>query len=445
MARAKIYLNTRFKSSDGGYYVKLRITANRVSRYYPTDHRKYAEDGKIAEDLKLDRTFTEKEFNRIYNGVEIVKKKVGDERLPVAKPIKRTNTEELYRMAFRSFESKAEDCIKRMKVFTFEGFERLFLVNREANNSLTSIYNEKIKHLKSNEQFGTAETYQNAINSINEFKLNLKLADITPELLNAYEKGMLKSDKSRTTISMYTRTLRTIFNEAIEDGLITQDHYPFRVRRSQKKKYAPPSAKNIKKALTFEQITKLYFYTSPLAAVQKAVDFWKLSYLCNGMNFSDLLSLRWKNIEGDYIVFTRKKTEETKEKSETITVHIKDDAREIIRKYSHPSINTENYIFPILNNKMDSQTAHKTAKNFICYTNKKLKQVAKDLKLPHFSTYSARHSFATTLKKNNASIELIREALGHSSATTTKNYLDSFDKETIKDATDVLIPKNKTA
>ena len=49
-------------------------------------------------------------------------------------------------------------------------------------------------------------------------------------------------------------------------------------------------------------------------------------------------------------------------------------------------------------------------------------------------TYTARHSFATVLKKSGVNIALISEALGHSDLATTQIYLDSFDNEQIDDA-----------
>jgi site-specific recombinase XerD len=47
--------------------------------------------------------------------------------------------------------------------------------------------------------------------------------------------------------------------------------------------------------------------------------------------------------------------------------------------------------------------------------------------------YTARHSFATILKKKGHSVELISELLGHSDIKTTQIYLGSFDDAT-KDA-----------
>jgi integrase/recombinase XerD len=46
------------------------------------------------------------------------------------------------------------------------------------------------------------------------------------------------------------------------------------------------------------------------------------------------------------------------------------------------------------------------------------------------TTYSARHSFSTMLKRSGASTEFIGESLGHKDKRTTENYLDSFEDET---------------
>jgi integrase len=43
-----------------------------------------------------------------------------------------------------------------------------------------------------------------------------------------------------------------------------------------------------------------------------ARDVWVLLYRCNGANFADLLRMKWSQIDGDYIFFTRKKNESTR-------------------------------------------------------------------------------------------------------------------------------------
>ena len=51
------------------------------------------------------------------------------------------------------------------------------------------------------------------------------------------------------------------------------------------------------------------------------------------------------------------------------------------------------------------------------------------------STYTARHSFATMLKRSGVSISFISESLGHRDVRTTESYLADFEKdERVKNA-----------
>lgn len=43
--------------------------------------------------------------------------------------------------------------------------------------------------------------------------------------------------------------------------------------------------------------------------------------------------------------------------------------------------------------------------------------------------HTARHSFATVLKRAGANIAYISESLGHQDMKTTENYLASFERE----------------
>ena len=56
-------------------------------------------------------------------------------------------------------------------------------------------------------------------------------------------------------------------------------------------------------------------------------------------------------------------------------------------------------------------------------------RVAEALGIDHISTYTARHSFATVLKRAGANIAYISESLGHQDLKTTENYLASFERD----------------
>jgi len=49
------------------------------------------------------------------------------------------------------------------------------------------------------------------------------------------------------------------------------------------------------------------------------------------------------------------------------------------------------------------------------------------------TTYVARHTFSTVLKRSGATTEYIQEALGHTDVKTAENYLDSFEKKVKKE------------
>jgi site-specific recombinase XerD len=78
---------------------------------------------------------------------------------------------------------------------------------------------------------------------------------------------------------------------------------------------------------------------------------------------------------------------------------------------------------------MDTIVQKRTIQNVIRLTNKKMSEISKALDFEKISTYTARHSYATVLKRSGANIVFISESLGHSDLRTTENYLASFEKE----------------
>lgn len=55
--------------------------------------------------------------------------------------------------------------------------------------------------------------------------------------------------------------------------------------------------------------------------------------------------------------------------------------------------------------------------------------IGQELGIGAILTYTARHSFATVLKRAGANIAYISESLGHQDLKTTENYLAAFEKE----------------
>lgn len=330
-------------------------------------------------------------------------------------------------------EVKAHDVIKSLPAFSFEKFERIFLENEGAVDSVTSAFNDYIKELKAEGRIGTAVSYDNAKVSFNKFQPGLTFSDITKSLLTQYEKWMLDNGKSKATIGIYTRSLRTIFNRANIDRSL----YPFGDGRD---KYSIPSGRNFKKALSIEEIAQIFNYKpAPGSAEEMAKDYWIFVYLCNGLNIKDLCRLKRKDIDGNVLTYERAKTSRSKRGADKIVISLKPEAKTIITKWGQHSISPYNYLFPHLNKSMSPEIERAVIQQLIKLINKNMKGIARKLSIEKpITTYYARHSFATILKRSGASTEFISEALGHSDMKTTKNYLASFEAEAIHKTTDAL-------
>lgn len=404
-----IYIDKAHPQNNNTCRISIRITFNRKRKYYSTPYCLSIQD--FAEAMGKPLSKEEKK--------ELIKK-YGKNNFP-----KKTKSQlKEIGLELQAYENKAASIIKRLPVFTFELFERHFLTNRIENDKISNSFDEAIITLKNNGQLGTSISYGCAKKSLESFNPNLRFTDITPELLRKYERWMLGNEKSFTTISMYLRHLRTIFNIAISNELVPKEIYPFGKRR-----YEIPTGNNKKKAIPLSEIAKIYNYeVDPATTKAMAKDYWLFSYFSNGMNFKDICLLKYKNIKGNILEFERAKTMRTKRKVEPIHVIITEDVKRIIETRGNKNTAPDNYIFPVLTKGITAERQRQLIQQIIHVVNDHMKVIAKDLGIEsNLSTYTARHAFSTILQRSGVSTSFISEALGHSNEKTTQNYLAGFE------------------
>lgn len=392
------YLWKHHFDKSGKCAVKIRVTFQRTVKYYPTGISLTPDDFKRAMTAIRKTEEARHNYNRIH-----------------------------------AFESKAIKAAEALPAFTFNQFENLYLQNRDAVNSVSYAFDQYVNDLKAQSRIGTAVAYETAKNSLNEFKEGLKFADITPQLLRKYESWMLSQGKSKTTVGIYLRALRTIYNAANLDKSL----YPF---GDGKGRYSIPTGRNVKKALTLDEVSQIFHYQPEPGTIEEmARDYWVFIYLCNGMNVKDLCLLKRKNVKGDKITFVRAKTSRSKKESSEIVVSLKPEAKAIILKWGQVNLDPEAYLFPHLNKNMTPERQREVYQQVTKNINKYMKKIAEKLEInKDVTTYYARHSFATILKRTGASVEMIGELLGHSDTKTTRSYLAGFETEAIHKATDAL-------
>lgn len=331
------------------------------------------------------------------------------------------------RIEMAEIERKALDCVAKIVPYSFVVFEREFFRAAPGEQTLAMAYENYIAELRSNEQYGTAKSYQDSNNTLKRFRpCKLRFEDITKEFLNDFEKWMVEKGRSLSTVGIYLRPLRTIFNIAIERGVVRPELYPFGRR-----KYVIPTGRNIKRALNIDQIRQIAQYkTEPGSSLEKAKDFWMFSYLCNGMNMADIARLRWSNVSAETISFQREKTKRTK-RDNPITIVVVRNARinELIQKWGRAVAKPYNgYLFDILDVADQGEPARLKVELFTHFVNEWMKDLGKELGFDlSLTTYVARHSFATILVRSGAPLALAKQTLGHASIATTEKYFAGFD------------------
>jgi integrase/recombinase XerD len=396
------YLDTRREKQNKKYPVRLRVftPAPRKQKLYPTKFE-----------------FTKDEFSSVW---ETTKPRIEN------KELRRVMQTEL---------NHADSIASKISPFTFEIFEKkLFRLSKEGSNVLYH-YEQAIQTLLSNGQISTASNYGLSRKSLLSFiehekgkaPSSILFHDITSDFLRRYEYHLVNNlNQSRTTVSIYLRVLRTIFNNAIKENDIEKVVYPFG-----KDKYKVPSVQNVKKAFSKEELKVLFDAQPQTPEQEKAKDFWFLSYACYGMNIKDIAQLKFKDLDKNSFKYYRAKTINTnKGELKPITVELNEYTKGIIEKYKNKSEAPEDYVFSIIDKHDTNVTKYKKIKNFTSFINQAMKKLAKNNGVTgEISTYWARHSFAFNAILEGASMELISEVLNHSDMKTTIGYFKGFPSE----------------
>ena len=297
---------------------------------------------------------------------------------------------------------------------------------KSSSLSIAEIFLEHLKFLQSCKRTGYMLSIRQTYNSLLKFNgtLDIPFSEIDVNWLRRYEGWLRKSNKSENTIGIRFRNLRMIYNKAIEKGAVKKELYPF-----DSYKVSKLHKETIKRAIVKDDIKRVLnynvngrdFYTS------LAIALFSFSYYMGGINFVDMAYLQGSNIIDGRLVYYRKKT------SKLINLPMNHEAMEIISRYN---TGLTGYIFPILSfahntEQMKLNRLHKVSTE----VNKALKLIGQELGLPiKLTTYVARHSFATVLKRAGVSTSIISESLGHSSEKITQIYLDSFENSQINEA-----------
>lgn len=315
--------------------------------------------------------------------------------------------------------------------FSVEEFEAK-LRKKVKKTTVFNFFDEVIENMIKAGRIGNGKAYRDAKSSLFNFRKgkDLTFRELDLAMLTHYEQYMRERKVVGNTLGAYFRAIRAIYNKAITEGYVLKANYPFEDYKVSKLK-----SDVSKRAISHDAIKALgNLDLSKHTHLIDSRNYFMFSFYCMGINFIDLSQLRWSNVEGGRIQYTRSKT------SKKFNFKMLEPAIEILKYYKDGT--TDDYVFPILNTER-----HATPVSINNRIKKKLKQMNKDLKelgalaniKTKLTTYVARHSAATVLKRGGSSTPVIQELMGHSTERQTQTYLDNIENEALDLALEGLI------
>ena len=286
-----------------------------------------------------------------------------------------------------------------------------------------------ISYLKKEGRHSTAHIYQSAIHAFSKFcgMEDVPFSLLTRTCLRRYEQHLYGRGLKPNTVSTYLRMLRSIYNRGVEEG------HAWYVPRLFHEVYTGVDVLQ-KKALPVVELRKLLYDDPKSERLRHTQVIACLMFQFCGMSFADLAHLEKSALNENILRYKRVKTKIP------MSVEVLDTAREMIsqlRNDKDSSPDCPDYLFNILrgDKKWKDESSYREYQSALRKFNNNLKELARTLHINSpVTSYSIRHSWATTAKYRGVPIEMISESLGHTSIKTTQTYLKGFE---LKERTEV--------
>lgn len=281
--------------------------------------------------------------------------------------------------------------------------------------------------LRAEGNYGTAHVYRSTLNAVLNFHGNrfLECRQITPEWLKRFEVHLRSRGCSWNTVSTYLRVLRAVYNRAVD--LRKADYVPHLFRSV----YTGTRADR-KRALDNEDMRKVFsripYSKERNSELHQAQKLFVLMFLLRGLPFVDLAYLRKSDLRDNVISYRRRKT------GRPLSITLTSEAMDLLHDQMNQNVNSP-YLFPILRSDEGTEEAYREYQMALRSFNQKLVILSKLLGLEdNLSSYTARHTWATTAYYCEIHPGIISEAMGHSSITVTETYLKPFRNQKIDEA-----------
>lgn len=296
------------------------------------------------------------------------------------------------------------------------------------------------QELEQRAKHGTSGNYRAMLSAFEKFAghPNTRLRELSATRLAEFEQYLQSGQLEQNTVTFYLCNLRAVYNKARRMGLVEQGKNPFeeisfRMDKTRKRAISPDTMRRIADA-DFGTRTWL----------TQARDLFLFSFYARGMSFVDMAYLSQEAIQGDEILYTRRKT------GQHFSIRITPPLRTLIDRYAH----CDPWLLPVMkhfiqgcnsrpNIDFDANTPHeelyKRYKDALTEYWYYLGVISQELHTEKRLSFNvARHTWASMARDRGIPITVISKGLGHTSEKTTSIYIDELDVRQVDDANDIV-------
>jgi integrase len=421
MATVKVVIRKKI-NKDGTYPLALRITKDRKSSYVYLGYN-VKEDDWIANEQRVKSSHPNSK--RLNNFILVKKAEANDTSLEAETQKKEVSTvaikQKIKPKGGSSFFSQAEIYLNNMQK---TGNYNCFIAER----SRVKIFQYYIsgRDITIGKPTGKKGEQETGLSDI-------AFSDITEGLLNRFKVELVARRKSsERTIANYLVMIRSVFSQAIKDGVTEEKYYPFG-----KGKASIDIPDSTKVGISAEEVSRLEQVELEAFAHDHARNLWLVSYYFAGMRISDVLRLRWSDFKAMRLHYTMGKN------NKTGSLKAPQKALNILAKYEAIKDDMNDLIFPdlrVLPNLDDEYETKRKIANSVNRYNKILKKfvLPKAEIKSKVTMHISRHTFATQAGYK-IPVQMLQKLYRHSDIKTTIGYQANFIYQDADDALDAVI------
>lgn len=265
---------------------------------------------------------------------------------------------------------------------------------------------------------GNVKVYQGALNQLEQYRPDVMLTDIDYDLLNGFKEWKLLKGNSKSTVSLYLRSLSSIYNKAVKIFGLNNEVKPFDGVYTG---LSVKSSQTRKKYVSHNMVKQLEGFKHDYESMYRWSDLWLLQFYFGGADLIDVYYLKNEQIKNGRVYLQRSKGNG----GALIDIAVHPKAQAILEKHGAAS---GEYVFPWRKDTEGYKTFRRNLKRNLEKIQKRAGIELEGLG-GKLGVKMVRHTFRNIAKSKGIEEDIIREIMGHEKNEVVNYYQDRFTEK----------------